>query len=1201
MKLSKETEVEIRQLYQSYWAAYLSGDFETFATFLDDHIIIYGTAVGEIFSTKEEALKFYIATAEEMTGKAEFRNRDISIQAVGDTVVIYEQSQLYILIEDTWTYYGSARITGIFEQKSNGWKLVHQHGSFPDSRTEEGQQIASEKIKEENLQLRQAVKRRTVELENKNRELEIESSLERVRTVAMSMYKPDDMLQVCKIISEQLQLLGVVDIRNVQTAIIDERGKETYMNYQYFTQYKEGKIEEVVIASHPAVKDMIQHMQQSPDAFFTHSFEGDALEVWKQYRRDDHQFPDPILEDASAVHFYFYSIGQGGLGLSAYTQLSEEAINLFHRFRNVFALAYQRFRDIEQAEAQAREAQIEASLERVRTRSMAMQKSEELVEASNVLFNELNKLGIEPIRTGVGTIDGQKESIIVWSSQLVEQNEIKILGEVPRHAHPFFEGYYAAWQNKEPWFTYTMSGKEIVEYYKSMSSILSYPEKTEFNPQESFNVFFFPEGSLNVITPYPLSTDDCSLILRFAKVFGQIYRRFLDLKLAEAQAREARIEVALERVRSKAMAMHSSEDLAITVDTFFFELNSLGVTPRRCGVGIVDSATRTADIHATSATQDTEAKKITGLLKLSGHPVLENIFKYWERQEEYHPILRGREILDYYMVLNPQVSYPDFTEDETQYGYYFNFKEGGVFAWTDKPYGEDELNIFRKFTSVISLTYKRYMDLVQAEANAREAKIETSLERLRSRTMAMQSCDELAETASVVFKELMDLGISPNRLYIAIIENESKEIHFYLTNEDGGTDCSVYTAEIDKNTSIRKMYDGWATHQRAISIYMEGAELAAYFEYLKNELGIPFRNNTSQTRRVHKIAYFSQGYIGIASLEDQPQETTILLERFAAVFNLTYTRFNDLKQAEKLAHQATLDLLRLKEEKTRTELALTELKATQAQLIQSEKMASLGELTAGIAHEIQNPLNFVNNFSDVNTELIEEMKEELQHGNNAEAIAIANDIADNEQKINHHGKRADAIVKGMLQHSRSSSGIKEPTDINTLADEYLRLAYHGLRAKDKSFNATMKTDFDRSIGKVDVIPQDIGRVILNLITNAFYAVSEKGKTTSSDYEPMVIVRTQKLVPPIGGNGGQDITITVRDNGPGIPKNALDKIFQPFFTTKPTGQGTGLGLSLSYDIVKAHGGDLKVETKEGEGSVFTIQLPLVAHKTIGINV
>jgi signal transduction histidine kinase len=326
-------------------------------------------------------------------------------------------------------------------------------------------------------------------------------------------------------------------------------------------------------------------------------------------------------------------------------------------------------------------------------------------------------------------------------------------------------------------------------------------------------------------------------------------------------------------------------------------------------------------------------------------------------------------------------------------------------------------------------------------------------------------------------------------------------------------------------------------------------------------------------------------------------------------------------ELEGMVAERTAELTQQKEELENT---IIELKATQAQLIQSEKMASLGELTAGIAHEIQNPLNFVNNFSEVSSELLDEMKEELAEGSKQYAAGsrqlgdeklnlaeeIANDIKQNLEKIIHHGKRADSIVKGMLQHSRSNSGVKEPVDINALCDEYLRLAYHGLRAKDKSFNATLKTDFDDTIGKIEVVPQEMGRVILNLLTNAFYAVNEKKKIkapppsrsefgTGSEgainesqnvYEPTVTVKTS-FIPSAGGQRGA-VQISVSDNGNGIPQAILDKIFHPFFTTKPSGKGTGLGLSLSYEIVtKAHGGELKVENKEGEGAMFTIILPV----------
>jgi signal transduction histidine kinase len=285
-----------------------------------------------------------------------------------------------------------------------------------------------------------------------------------------------------------------------------------------------------------------------------------------------------------------------------------------------------------------------------------------------------------------------------------------------------------------------------------------------------------------------------------------------------------------------------------------------------------------------------------------------------------------------------------------------------------------------------------------------------------------------------------------------------------------------------------------------------------------------------------------------------------------------------------LSHQNELLEKQVEERTADLKYSLEKLKAAQHQLVQSEKMASLGELTAGIAHEIQNPLNFVNNFAEINTELIEEAEDAIDKGNQSEAKHILSDLKENEKKIRHHGQRADAIVKSMLQHSRTSSGQKEPTDINGVADEYLRLAFHGLRAKDKSFNAILNTDFDPAAGKLNIVSQDIGRVLLNLFNNAFYAVQEKSKLVlDQSYSPAVSVSTKR--------SEKEFVITIGDNGLGIPEKVTEKIFQPFFTTKPTGQGTGLGLSLSYDIIKAHGGEISIKNNPGEGAEFIITLPI----------
>ncbi|MES1215577.1 MAG: ATP-binding protein [Bacteroidota bacterium] len=373
-------------------------------------------------------------------------------------------------------------------------------------------------------------------------------------------------------------------------------------------------------------------------------------------------------------------------------------------------------------------------------------------------------------------------------------------------------------------------------------------------------------------------------------------------------------------------------------------------------------------------------------------------------------------------------------------------------------------------------------------------------------------------------------------------------------------------------------------------LYMANHQPDSAYKYLR--LSITLKDSLYNTDKVRQFQTLS--FNESARREQLEQQIKEAQQQFAtkikmyglvtvtlAVLTVAFILYRNNKQKQ---NANTI----LQTQKQEIETTLKELKITQSQLIQSEKMASLGELTAGIAHEIQNPLNFVNNFSEVNKELLVEMKNEIDKGNFNEVKTIANDVIDNQEKINHHGKRADAIVKGMLQHSRSSSSVKEPTDINALVDEYLRLAYHGLRAKDNSFNATMKTDFDKSVGNVNIIPQDIGRVVLNLITNAFYEVGKKKKQLGSlpggqaGYEPTVIVTTKKA------NG--NVEVHVKDNGNGIPQNIVEKIFQPFFTTKPTGQGTGLGLSLSYDIIKTHGGELKVDSKEGEGAEFIILLP-----------
>jgi len=434
------------------------------------------------------------------------------------------------------------------------------------------------------------------------------------------------------------------------------------------------------------------------------------------------------------------------------------------------------------------------------------------------------------------------------------------------------------------------------------------------------------------------------------------------------------------------------------------------------------------------------------------------------------------------------------------------------------------------------------------------------------------------EVAKAFYRDAIFQGIRVNHLFQLSYSYSQMS---NLFNKSGDMDSSIYFAKKSLDLSQKFFYGGFiplaAQH---LSVAFENIHKPdSALKYLKIMMNVKEKVMDQTKQQQFQLLDFEeqqrQEKAEVAEQQYRVKVRTFVLIGGLIVLSLLLTLlFRNNRNKQKSNTQLLAKTTELEE-------AMHHLRETQAQLIQSGKMASLGELTAGIAHEIQNPLNFVNNFSDVNTELIDEMKKELTNGNNQQAMELADDIKENEQKINHHGKRAGDIVKGMLQHSRVSTGVKEPTDINALADEYLRLTYQGLRAKDKDFNAEMKTDFDNSIGKINIIPQDIGRVLLNLFNNAFYAVNQQKSKNLISYEPTVSVTTKE--------SDSHVIITVSDNGNGIPQNIIDKIFQPFFTTKPTGSGTGLGLSLSYDIVKAHGGEIKVESKEKVGSTFIIEL------------
>src|SRR5436190_12423598 len=1230
------------------------------------------------------------------------------------------------------------------------------------------------------------------------REAQIEASLEKVRAQALGMKKPGDLLHIVEVVFSELNKLGFTELRNTMIQIHNDAAK-SFVEYDYSIS-SGPTVDTLPYNIHPVTENLLKQIRSGNDAFAEMVISGKKLKDYREHLVSSGQIDDPLLEGIDSLSYYFYSIGLGSIGISTYSPITEEKRDLLRRFRNVFDFAYRRyvdvaqaetqarearielalertrtqsmimqhskelddtlrvfheqvllldipsafsflwlpdekndrhifwaaweegekgstvfkskainypldrnepataqclidwksndpvysyhvppagvknyfavwqelidgvdhlkpeyfsdglhyveafmkygcfgvmvesdlaedekkilnrfaiefertytrFLDLQKAEAQAREAQIEAGLERVRSRAMAMQNSEELNALIGTVFTELIKLDLVLIRCVIFIYEGNENGVRWWMANS-EAPSSPMNCFVKYVDLPVFNSYLKGWQERSLKWQYVLEGQE-----KFMSDEFAFKE-TELSQLPDFviagmrvperiylSASFNSFGCLTLASLELLSDEHIDILIRFAKVFDLTYTRFNDLKQAEAQAREAQIELGLERVRARAMAMQKSHELRELIATVSNELRKLDIVLDRCFIIIYDP--RSNDSTWWMANPETPLEPVGLLVKYHEDAPYLALLKAWnERILESQYILEGetKKTWDKFLFTEtglsklPQMVSANMQAKDKVYlsSSYNNF--GSLTLATLEPLSNEQFDIMLRFAKVFDLTYTRFNDLQKAEAQAREAQIEAALERVRSRTMAMHKSEELPGAASLLFHQIQILGMPAFAAGYCIWEEEKETITLWMSSE--GVLQPPFKAPTTEDELFIQMRKGYEDGRSLHIVEMGGEELVAHYRYMRTlpvvgdifdsilEAGHPL-----PVFQVMHYAYFSKGFLLIITYEPVPDAHAIF-KRFAAVFEQTYTRFLDLQKAEAQAEQASLDLIQIQLEKKRAEDALTELQVTQKQLIQAEKMASLGELTAGIAHEIQNPLNFVNNFSDVSKELLDEMKTELDKGNMEDAKEIANDVIQNLEKINHHGKRADGIVKGMLQHSRTGSGQKELTDINSLCDEYLRLAYHGLRAKDKSFNAKFETELDNSIGKVNIIPQDIGRVLVNLINNAFYAVSEKLKQNGNvrpddpvgrGYEPFVIVTSKK--------NGDRIVLSVKDNGNGIPEKVVDKIFQPFFTTKPTGQGTGLGLSLSYDIVKSHGGELLVETKEGEGTEFIISLPV----------
>jgi signal transduction histidine kinase/ketosteroid isomerase-like protein len=1039
MSLSKQQVNEALNIHEAYWDYYLKGDVLAMEPLLDENYTQVGSAEVEVFSNKADAIQFLHDTINQVAGNLEMRYRNTEIESLEDMILVHERCDIYVRTDDKWIFYAKFRASSLMQVKIGGWRIIHQHSSFPDARTSDGENVAIDKITLENEQLREAIKRRTIELEHQNRSLEIEASLERVRSKTMAMQHSDELRTVVLTIYEQLKLLKFnAQACNIVIANRDTGDREFWVSG--FTQNLYPESYKVPYINHPYVDVQLKAWKEDV-RYAVFEYSGEMKKDFDKIfftETDFKNVPDDakkMMMETPSVTFSTAFLCHGCIQALGDKPLTKENEDILIRFAKVFEQTYTRFLDLQKAEGQTKEAQIELALERVRARTMAMQKSDELPEAASLLFQQIQSLGMPAWSAGYCIWnDDEKSAITLWMSS---EGVLQPPFSAPTNKDELFIEMRKGQENGKPFHVVEMGGEKLVQHYQYMRTLPVVGEILDSiieagHPLPTFQIMhhaYFSKGFLLFITyePVPFAHD---IFKRFANVFEQTYIRFLDLQKAETQAREAQIEVALERVRSRALAMQNPNELIEIANVMREQMGLLG-----------QSELETTAVHLYSGGAES--------------------FESW-----------------------------------------YAFRDG----------------------------------------NQNTGKVVVG-----STQFLIDSCELIREMVSSYYSKMND-----------------------------------YTLEAS------------------------GAKLNEFANVLM--AAIP-EIKESPAKAYYHFSDFSGGSLLMVSYQPPHEESKLLIKKCASVFDLAYRRYLDLKLAEEHAEQAKINLIQIQAEKKKAEDALIQLKSTQAQLVQSEKLASLGELTAGIAHEIQNPLNFVNNFSEVSTELIDEMKDELSKGNLTDVNNIADDLKDNLSKINQHGQRASSIVKGMLEHSRKSTGEKSLIDINALCDEYLRLAFHGYRAKDRSFNADFEMIADASLPKTNVVSQDLGRVLLNLINNAFYAVNDKAlreienrklemensnlqpSSSNLSYKPKVTVITQLIANSSVLTANPSILISIKDNGNGIPQENIDKIFQPFFTTKPTGQGTGLGLSLAYDIVKAHGGEMKVESKEGVGTEFKIEIPI----------
>ncbi len=915
--MNAKKEKLLNETYQKWMQAGLYDlPLDNINEFIDPKIMGYGTAIDEKVLSISEYKQLINRQREQAVGieivpkiTPIFR----SVTNKEDAAIFVDEINVQMII-DSEKHELFLRITTLLEYIDSNWIVVHWHGSIPTETKAEDDAWLVNEWKRKNAELEKLVSEKTSELINKNRELEIETALEKVRSSALSLKQPGDMVDVCLIISDQLELLGVNDIRNVQTAIINEQ-RGTYLNYQYFTAYNKSVIEETEYHKHPTVFAMVEEMKKSANSTFNGIMKGKELITFREWRKLNNQFPDPILDKVDSVHYYFYSIGLGGLGLTTYKPLPEEGLDVFKRFHNVFTLAYRRFVDIEIAIAQAREAQIEVALERVRSRSMAMHSSDEFVDASDVMVNQLKELGIDTLRIGIGIINKKDNSVEIWSrSEIKGKAKNTILGIVPAGTHPIFDDMVMSWKEKKLFFSSQRVGDEVKEYYEKLDPCLSYPKRKEFNERETMTAFFFSHGSLNVVSLEPLKEEDCNIMIRFAKVFGQIYQRFLDLQKAEAQAREAKIEAALERVRSRSMAMHKSDELLEAGELLYRELSKLGIANLTCGYVLMDEDEKVGWNYGVNPGDGTIKPQPTGVPK-TGTKILQSITESWKKQKPSLLFeLDEEETIEHQTYIaenspNFQISAEKLLSISPKrlVIHTFNFKHGYLLIVGAVVLNANQQEMVTRFAKVFEQTYTRFLDLKKAEAQARESEIQLALEKVRMVALSLNKSEEMLKVAKALYEELVKLGFSNIRNAIIDINNGDDDTFtdYDYSQEMSGTITQMsYHDDPTLEGQFKKMS---TTTNDFFELVLESKEL-------EDLIAMREKNGEAEDPRLlntdiltYNLYSFGNGAIGISNFGILSEEEKSILNRFSNVFTFAYKRYNDLTTAEAQAREAQIE------------------------------------------------------------------------------------------------------------------------------------------------------------------------------------------------------------------------------------------------------------------------------------------------------